>query len=133
RGDGALSCWGNNFGGQLGNGTFDAADAPRPVSTDRLFRAVSVGAYQTCAIDTEDRLWCWGGVGVVPQTYGELRGAGPATPTRVGTDGDWAEVALGAGGGCGLRHDGAVGCWAVAGPDAGGSLDEAAAPVLVRI
>lgn len=79
--EGHLSCWGDDWSGQLGLG--DAGGivvAPAAVAPDRSFRSVSAGggrsrerpdppladldghrsAAHTCAVDRDDSLLCWG-------------------------------------------------------------------------
>lgn len=57
---GHIKCWGENFSGQLGNGTFD--DQPSPVSVTNLSTAVAVatGTKHTCAIMAAGTVKCWG-------------------------------------------------------------------------
>jgi alpha-tubulin suppressor-like RCC1 family protein len=64
-------CWGQNFAGQLGDGTQTDRHAPKLVAGGLVFRHVSAGADFTCAVTTSDRAWCWG-----TDTYGQL-GDGP--------------------------------------------------------
>jgi len=60
--NGYAYCWGNGYNGQLGNGP----QWPVPVSTPtavtggRQFRAIAAGARHTCAIGTDNHLYCWG-------------------------------------------------------------------------
>lgn len=112
--DGRLLCWGQNFEGQLGRADpYPGEDglSPAPVASASRFREVSAGQGHTCAIATDGGLWCWG-----RNTSGEL-GLGPGapiqvrTPTRVGSDTDWARVACGQGHTCGVREDGTLWCW----------------------
>jgi alpha-tubulin suppressor-like RCC1 family protein len=59
RGDGTLSCWGQNRSGQLGDGTFwDRAQPVTPPVRDVI--ALAAGANHTCAITRAAALWCWG-------------------------------------------------------------------------
>lgn len=66
RRSGTMFCWGTNISGQLGDGT--ATARPQPVmvldpatmSEPFLVRDISVGQSNTCAIDTDGDIWCWG-------------------------------------------------------------------------
>lgn len=63
--EGKLQCWGENSHGQLGRSTTEV-DAgfirltPQPVLGTATFKQVSVGTQTTCAINSNDRLQCWG-------------------------------------------------------------------------
>lgn len=74
------------------------------------FRASSVAAGQshTCAV-SGGALYCWGdnSRGALGTGDNENR----ASPTRVGTQSDWVEVAAGDQATCGRRIDGSVWCW----------------------
>lgn len=58
--DNRLFCWGDNTGGQLGDGTTTNRFAPVPVGGGRRFRHVSAGYRSTCGITTDYRAYCWG-------------------------------------------------------------------------
>lgn len=64
--DGTLRCWGHNFYGQLGDGTFASYESPavlQPVTVLGIAnaQAVSVFGYSACAILDEGRqAQCWG-------------------------------------------------------------------------
>ncbi len=88
-------CWGDNAAGQVGA---DRQGTSRPTSVDRphlvgglpTVRSVAAGAQHTCAITSDDRVWCWGSAGGdlkvgVGGTSGsiELKGAGLGTPVDV--------------------------------------------------
>jgi len=71
--------------------------------------AVSGGSRHTCGVRRDHTLWCWGS-----DFYGQLgRGdnVNQPSPTQVGTDTDWAQVALGLGHTCGIRVDHTLWCW----------------------
>ena len=68
---GAAKCWGNNLGGQLGNGTASHCDPsegvymcgpPSPVSVPGLTGLTSIagGSYHTCALAADGAGYCWG-------------------------------------------------------------------------
>jgi alpha-tubulin suppressor-like RCC1 family protein len=53
-------CWGDNRGGQLGDGTFARRLRPVAVVGGLRFRQVSAGSDDTCGTTTDNRLYCWG-------------------------------------------------------------------------
>jgi alpha-tubulin suppressor-like RCC1 family protein len=55
----SVACWGENDGGQLGDGTVVYRNVMTPVPG---FGAIDLGLGQnhSCAIDPDHRLWCWG-------------------------------------------------------------------------
>lgn len=79
-------------------------------------RTLATGLGDTCAIDANAQLRCWGGC-----SNGEC-GLGDATrrltPTLVGTA-RWDEVSMGRYHSCGIQTDGTLWCW---GTGAGGAL-----------
>ena len=57
---GVIYCWGNNFSGQLGNGTTAFSTVPVPVKSDLTFKSVSTGFTSTCGVTTQGAIYCWG-------------------------------------------------------------------------
>ncbi len=59
---GAAYCWGsNNFGSQLGTGSSVANSAtPVPVAGTNTFLAIGAGSFHTCAVRSDNALFCWG-------------------------------------------------------------------------
>jgi alpha-tubulin suppressor-like RCC1 family protein len=124
--DNRLFCWGNNEEGQLGQddaypgkGSTDA-DALTPIQVPGPdFQNVDTGQGHTCAIALDGALYCWG-----RNSSSEL-GAGASalqirTPTRVGADTDWLEVAAGQEHTCARKRDLSIWCW---GMNTGASAD----------
>ncbi len=108
---GQVYCWGDNSGGQLGDGTMIGphltATAVPGISdaTD-----IAAGDTFTCARRAGGQVWCWG-----DNTYGEL-GSGAtstprATPGAVVGIADAVEIAAGGYHACARRTTGQVMCW----------------------
>ena len=54
-------CWGDNFWGQLGDGTSMETEFPIPVSgLSGNVAAIAAGAFHTCALTTTGGVLCWG-------------------------------------------------------------------------
>jgi len=108
---GAAWCWGDNFYGQLGDGTTLARTAPVAVSgLGTGVVALGVQQNHTCAIATGGALWCWGA-----NAYGQL-GDGTTTTrhTPVAVGGLGSGVTAMAGGSyhtCAITSAGALLCW----------------------
>lgn len=109
---GAVSCWGNNFDGQIGNGQA-GADVPTPTPVSGLVDAVAVLASgsSTCALRRGGGVSCWG-----YNRYGELgNGTSNTTPNPTPSNVAGLTDAVGLGGGflhvCVLRTGGVVSCW----------------------
>jgi len=95
--DGSLWAWGSNSHGELGDGTIVNRWAPTRIGTDTNWRSVTAGLGYTVAIRTDGTLWAWGNNEYGQLGIGETADTTP-TPTRIGTDSDWAMVAAG------IRH-----------------------------
>ncbi len=113
---GALRCWGGNFWGSLGLGHYEkigddedpalAGDIvlPAPVA------ALGVGDSHTCALLTDDALYCWGANFEGELGLGEL-GFAFTTPQKVAAGLVVAELGLGVALTCARLADGTVRCW----------------------
>jgi hypothetical protein len=101
--DGALRCWGDNWG-TLGDGTMDAHPAPVMVTTlDHEVAQISAAGDHNCALRSDGTVWCWGVTGGLD---------GPTlSPTRVSGVSDALSVSAGMGASCAVKKDGAVVCW----------------------
>ncbi len=109
--DGSVRCWGNNWYGQLGDGT--TRNRSRPVRVANLGgRAVAItaGYIHTCALLQNGSARCWGNNRFGQLGIGSL--AQQTTPRPVANLGGQA-VAIGAGSfhTCALLKNGSVRCW----------------------
>jgi len=59
---GAAWCWGANRNGATGLGHYAPGNqyAPAPVAGDATWKQITAGSQFTCAIRSDDTLWCWG-------------------------------------------------------------------------
>ncbi len=139
--DGSLWSWGNNFVGQLGDGTEIAKSTPVQVQKETeagvfvdnmtKWKAVVTGKYHTVGIDRDGYLWSWGynadgqlGDGTAGDT------ANKSTPVRVQQAGTgtfidntrkWKVVSAGASHTVGIDSDGTLWSW---GNNDGGQLGD---------
>lgn len=119
-----LWCWGNNYSGQLGNGTH--ADSAVPVQENthaRDWAAVSTGGMilrppmdaewigdYTCAVKTSHTPWFWGYNGY--GQFGTGNAGGSTTPVQEATHAsDWATVSVGTLHTCAAKTTHSVWCW----------------------
>jgi len=84
-------------------------------STKATWLAFDQGSSFQCARKADNTLWCWGtdrsgslGQGVLPELT-EV-----TTPTQVGTDTDWAQLASAAGAVCAIKTTSSLWCWGAA-------------------
>ncbi|MBN1630161.1 MAG: S-layer homology domain-containing protein [Thermoleophilia bacterium] len=107
--DGSLWGWGNNYRGDLGDGTLDDRQVPVRIGAGTDWAAVSGGLDHSLAIAVDGSLWTWGFNGC-----GQL-GDGTTTdrlvPTRIGDETDWVEVSGGRVHSLALKSDGSLWAW----------------------
>ena len=111
---GGVRCWGLNFHGQVGNGSFTTR-INTPASVSGLSSGVdqiSAAGFHTCAVTTGSGAKCWG-----RNNFGQL-GTGSFSPSSVATPADVSGLNSGvaqiSGGGfhtCALLSSGGVRCW----------------------
>ncbi|HSA55675.1 MAG TPA: protein kinase [Gemmatimonadaceae bacterium] len=117
RDDGRAECWGNNDGGQLGDGGFDGRTMAAPVAGDFRFAQIAAGTSHTCGITIDGGAFCWGSnrAGQLGDGTTSIR----AAPVRVNSGETFAAVRAGQSHTCALARAGTVWCW---GANADGQL-----------
>jgi cysteine-rich repeat protein len=98
---GAVSCWGLNLNGQLGNGISATSDlvGPRPVFGISNAVDVAVMGNSTCALLRDQTVACWGS------------GFDSAQPTAIAGVSNVTQIAAGMDQFCAWRAPGQVRCW----------------------
>ena len=56
----SIECWGDNWHGQLGDGSNDRQLTPKSLGNQYQSRSISSGAFHTCSIMINNSLYCWG-------------------------------------------------------------------------
>jgi alpha-tubulin suppressor-like RCC1 family protein len=118
RSNGTLWTCGDNFLGQLGDGTTTASNVPIRIGTATDWVAISAGQFHTLAIKADGSLWAWG-----DNTYGQL-GIGTTDlvhplPVQVGAETNWDKISAGDYHTVAMKKDGTIWAW---GDSADGTL-----------
>lgn len=110
-----LWCWGSNGSHELGLGPDAPGLTVEPERVSELhFAQVANGQNHTCALTTEQALYCWGDMLTNdghPGPMGHDDGAAHDVPARVGAEADWTHIATDTFHSCGLRGNGELWCW----------------------
>ena len=109
--DGSVRCWGDNYSGELGDGTTVRQTSPEVVTAlGTGVKQVVCGGFHTCALMLDNSVRCWGA------NFGGQLGDGtvtdqhtPETIVALGTT--VKQLAAGSGHACAVLSDGSVRCW----------------------
>jgi hypothetical protein len=106
---GTVACWGNNYGGQLGNGTNVSSDVPLLVDGLSNVTSLGAGSSHTCASKADGSVVCWGwnddgqlGNGTTTTSYTPVQVAGLSGVVQL--EAGWNST-------CARKNDGTVVCW----------------------
>ncbi len=124
--DGSVWCWGRNNDGQLGNGSTTDSSTPVKVKGGggsgflTGVTQVSAGGFHTCAVKSDNTVWCWGadydgqlGDGI---TLPASSSAASTTPIEVKTGSSTfltgvTQVSAGGSHTCAVKSDNTAWCW----------------------
>jgi alpha-tubulin suppressor-like RCC1 family protein len=120
--DGTLWLWGDNFFGQLGDGSFfnHRSSPVQTVSGGTNWKQVSCGERYTAAIKTDGTLWLWGrNYFATLGTNDFTQHSSPVQTIAGGTN--WKQVSCGYNGTAAIKTDGTLWVW---GNNDGGQLGD---------
>lgn len=114
REDGVVECWGDNAFGQLGNPEVESTSRPVPVAlpADAQVTQVAAGAFHTCALTRDARVYCWGYNGWGSLGIGDAPSAStPQLVTLAATPAHAVRITAGGFTTCVALSNGAAQCW----------------------
>ena len=107
--NGTLWAWGENFLGELGDGTTLNRSSPVQVGTDSDWESISAGTNHIVALKSNGTLWAWG------YNYqgqlGDGTTANKTSPVQVGVDADWSAITAGSYYTIALKSNGTLWAW----------------------
>ncbi|MFH1434355.1 MAG: RCC1 repeat-containing protein, partial [Pseudomonadota bacterium] len=107
---GAVTCWGQNGSGQVGDGTTETRLAPVEIDPGGVAVSVTGGGSHSCAVLDEGSMTCWGGNGSGQLGNGSTDGAlTPSAVTGLASKATFACAGLSHS--CALLDTGGVMCW----------------------
>jgi len=110
--NGSLWAWGENSDGELGDGTKIDRNIPTRIGKDTDWMQISTKVGHTIALKYNGSLWTWGhNVAVSAQPHYDDTITFFITPTRIGTDDDWVQIAAGSSHNVMLKGDGSLWAW----------------------
>jgi alpha-tubulin suppressor-like RCC1 family protein len=105
--DGTLWSWGNNWAGQLGDGTTNSSRVPVRVGSSTNWIRIWANLIENVGQQSDGSLWFWGW----DYTRSCPQGASTPVPTRVAPDTNWVDVAMGDWMVFAIKADGTLWAW----------------------
>ncbi len=130
-------CWGNNTQGELGDNTVSQRNTPVLVLNGAgpgTYKKISTGQDTTCAIGTDDRVYCWGNSGFHQLGWGSTGDSHIPVLTNTGAGpGFYTAISVGEDHVCAVGTDAKAYCWGSGanGMTGNGSVATQQAPALV--
>jgi alpha-tubulin suppressor-like RCC1 family protein len=110
RSDGQLLCWGQGENSVLGTGATVNENVPQLVTAGiNNWRTVATNVLTTCAIQTDDTLWCWGANST--GQVGDGTQAVRSSPVQIDATRKWKSVDVAVYHTCAIDSAGAPYCW----------------------
>lgn len=105
-------CWGRGWDGELGRGALvDSSPSLRQIAGLGEVQRLVAGSYHTCALDSQGRVWCWGGNRTKQLATGDTLAR--SAPTLALVDSVFVDLVASAWGTCGVTAGGTYHCWGV--------------------
>ena len=108
---GGVQCWGDNYFGQIGDGTGENRTTPTALSTlTSGVTQIATGGGFTCALLSTGGIMCWGWN--VSGQLGDGTTTDSSTPTSLSTlTAGVTQIGLGGAHSCAILSSGGVKCW----------------------
>jgi len=108
----SLWCWGTDGSGELGNGEGIVGNRALPVLVDSgVWLDVKAGEAHTCAIKSDNTLWCWGSNTAAAIGNGDENIFVVFQPLQIGTSLQWQTLSVGNIHSCAITLDSDLYCW----------------------
>lgn len=144
--DSKAYCWGDNYNGQLGDGTTTDSSVPVPVDTTgvlsgKTIKSIAAGSSHTCVVASDNQAYCWGfggGAWSSGSPLGNNSNANSSVPVAVYTSGVLSgktirAITSGTNYSCVIASDNLPYCWGsgFSGSLGNGSTNDQPVPVAV--